>query len=109
MAFEETQSIAGYTKAITIRGFKDSINALSISGDGAYLVSGGDDGRIRVFSLEVGYKELCRFQNTASILSLAWLNQFSSTFLAGDMLGDLYTLRVLPTKSVYLPLGYFRC
>lgn len=87
-------STTGYNRSTTIYGFKDSINALSISRDGKYLVSGGDEGLLRVFSLATDYKEICRFQNQSPVLSIAWLNQYPFTFLMGDWSGDLYTLRV---------------
>lgn len=91
--------IGEYSHTYTIYGCKDSINALSISGDGKYLIAGGDDGLIRVFSLS-DYTELCQFQGQAPVLSLAWLNQFSLTFLMGDILGDIYTIRVLPAATM---------
>lgn len=92
---------AGFIRSTTIYGCKDSVNALSISGDGKYLVSGGDEGLLRVFSLAADYKEICRFQNQSPVLSVAWLNRYSFTFLMGDWSGDVFTIRVkLPNTPV---------
>lgn len=89
-----------YEEEAIISGHRNTVNVLTFSPDGRYLISGGDDGILRVFEL-IGdtLEERYQFRGLSSITAVAWMDSFPGTFIAGDRLGDLHTIHLYGKAS----------
>jgi WD40 repeat protein len=77
----------------TFEGHQSWVNAVALSADGRYALSGSDDNTLKVWNISSGHV-LASFTSDGAFFSLA-LHPDGYHVLAGDVFGRVHLLEVL--------------
>lgn len=81
-----------YTLVSTLSGHRNSINTVQFSPDGAYLVSGSEDGLLLIHTVN-SWQFLLRFVSPSPITSLVWHPKLERVLFCGCKNGDVHRIQ----------------
>ena len=82
-----------YEPVTTLSGHRDTVTALEFSPDGRFLVSGGQDGVLLIFST-TDWRLVHKFVDASPVLALLWHPILEGHLFCGFKSGDVHALRL---------------
>ena len=82
-----------YSLQRKILGHTNSVLVISFSHDGHYCATGGEDGRLRIFSGDFK-NEVQQFTGASAITSVVWHDKYQHLMLVSNYNGDVHIIQL---------------